>query len=447
MKFNSKKFNVKGRINKRSVQKIAFLPLKSIKSCTLSQAVLKNGIMFLKFRNVKVAAPKKREIKMKLDLVLSGGRVIDPSQGINEILDIGFRNGNVAAVGKTLASSESTDVRNVAGCLVTPGLIDLHTHVYDKGTSLGVDAMHLFHRGAVTTLVDTGSAGPGNFPGFRSHVIERVPVRVLAYLNISFAGIYGFSKRVLIGESSDMRLMAPIDTAEVANANRDMIVGIKVRVGRYASGFSGLAPLQIARQVAEEIGLPLMVHIDEPPPMLHEVLALMRKGDVLTHCFRPFPNCAATADGKVDDYVLHARERGVIFDIGHGMGSFSFAVARTMLANGFPPDCISSDVHALCIDGPAFDLLTTMSKFICLDMPLTDVIRAATSAPAAALGRPELGTFKPGSAGDASVLSLASGSFDYVDSVGERLVGKHRLLATGVVLAGSYHSCVRPEGS
>ena len=384
---------------------------------------------------------------MAKTLILRGGRVIDPSQGLDGVMDVLIRDGRTAATGVGLRADGDVEVVDVTGRIVTPGLIDLHTHVYDKGTSLGVDAMRLFHRGAVTTLVDTGSAGPGNFPGFRSHVIERVPVRVLAYLNVSFAGIYGFSKRIMVGESGDMRLMAPIDTVEVADANRDMIIGIKVRVGRNASGFSGLAPLQIARQVSDRLGMPLMVHIDEPPPMLNEVLALMRRGDVLTHCFRPFPNCAATPDGKVHDYVLDARERGVIFDIGHGMGSFSFAIARTMLANDFPPDCISSDVHALCIEGPAFDLLTTMSKFLCLDMPLVDVVRAATVAPAAALGRPELGTFKPGSVGDASILSLDSGEFDYVDSVGEVLVGKKRLNAFGVVLGGEYHSCPGSERS
>lgn len=378
-------------------------------------------------------------------LVLHGGRVIDPSQGLDGVMDVLIHDGKIAATGVGLGVDGDIKALDVTGKIVTPGLIDLHTHVYDKGTSLGVDAMQLFLRGAVTTLVDTGSAGPGNFPGFRSHVIERVPVRVLAYLNVSFAGIYGFSKRIMVGESGDMRLMAPIDTVEVANANRDMIIGIKVRVGRHASGFSGLAPLQIARQVSDQLGMPLMVHIDEPPPMLNEVLALMRRGDVLTHCFRPFPNCAATPDGKVHDYVLEARERGVIFDIGHGMGSFSFAIARKMLANGFPPDCISSDVHALCIEGPAFDLLTTMSKFLCLGMPLKDVIRAATSAPAAALCRPELGTFKPGAAGDASILSLETGEFDYVDSVSERLIGMHRLAAAGVVLGGKHHTCASSE--
>lgn len=377
---------------------------------------------------------------MSFDLVVRGGRVIDPSQSIDAVLDVAFKDGKVAALGSGLDSAGARTVE-AAGLVVTPGLIDLHTHVYDGGTSLSVDPVGLFRRGAVTTLVDTGSAGPGNYAGFRDHVIARVPVRIVAYLNISFAGIYGFSKRVMVGESGDLRLMAPIDTVETVRANRATICGIKVRVGRNASGFSGLVPLQIGRQAADEAGVPLMVHIDEPPPLLSEVLALLRKGDVLTHCFRPFPNTPVTAEGGVHDYVLDARRRGVIFDIGHGMGSFSFAVARTMLANGFEPDCISSDVHALCIQGPAFDLLTTMSKFLSIGMPLAQVIRAATLAPAQAIQRPELGTFRPGAAGDASLLRHETGAFDFVDSVGERLVGSQRLAAAGVVFGGAAFAC------
>ena len=303
---------------------------------------------------------------MKHDLVLRGGRVIDPSQGVDAIGDVGFSDGKVAEIGERLRGDEA---RNISGCIVTPGLIDLHTHVYWGGTSLGVDPVRLA-RGGCTTLVDTGSAGPGNYLGFLEHVIEPSPVRIIAYLNVSFAGIYAFSRRVMVGESGDLRLMAPIDAVEVARAHRDTIGGIKVRVGKHASQDSGTVPLDIARLVAEEVGVPMMVHIDHPPPMLDEVLIRMRKGDILTHCFRPFPNCPTTAEGGVRASVLDARQRGVIFDIGHGMGSFAFKTARTMLANGFIPDCISSDVHAMCIDGPAFDLLTTMSKFLCLGLPL-----------------------------------------------------------------------------
>jgi dihydroorotase len=371
---------------------------------------------------------------MNFDLVLRGGRVIDPSQSLDQVMDVAFSGGKVVATGGHLAENAQA-VQDASGRIVTPGLIDLHTHVYWGGTSLGVDPLVLA-RGGCTTLVDTGSAGPGNYPGFLEHVIKPSPVRIIAYLNISFAGIYGFSKRVMVGESGDLRLMAPIDAVEVAEANRDTLAGIKVRVGFHASGKSGLVPLDIARQVAERVGMPMMVHIDHPPPTLPEVLHRMREGDVLTHCFRPFPNTPATADGRVHPAVLDARQRGIVFDIGHGMGSFSFATARIMMDNGFLPDCISSDVHALCIDGPAFDLLTTLSKFLCLGMPLPEVVRAATENPARALKRPDLGTFKPGSAGDASILELQDGSFDYVDSTGERLSGKMRLKARSVVIGG-----------
>lgn len=369
------------------------------------------------------------------DFVLRGGRVIDPSQGIDRIADVAFSDGHVAMVGDDLKGREA---RDVAGHLVTPGLIDLHTHVYWGGTSLGVDPEAFARKSAVTTLIDTGSAGPGNFAGFREHVIAQSKPRILAYLNISFAGIYAFSKRVNVGESGDHRLLAPVDAVNVADRNRDVIVGIKVRVGRNASGEQGIVPLQIARQAAERLGMTMMVHIDEPPPTLEEVLALMRPGDVLTHCFRPFPNTPATADGKVEPFVLEARKRGIIFDVGHGMGSFAFRTGRAMLTQQFMPDCISSDVHSLCIDGPAFDLLTTMSKFLCLGMPLVDVVRCATENPARALQRPALGTFRQGGVGDASVLALENGTFDYVDVTGEHLAGQARLSARGLVIGGSW---------
>ena len=375
---------------------------------------------------------------MTYDLILRGGRVIDPSQRLDAVSDVGFSGGKVAKVAPKLQGDAGTDVRDVSGSIVTPGLIDLHTHVYWGGTSLGIDAEEFCRTSGVTTSVDTGSAGPGNFAGFRKHVIEPSQVRILAYLHVSHAGIFGFSDRVMVGESADLRLMNPIDAVEVANANRDVIVGIKVRVGLHASGTSGAVPLRIALEVADAVGMPLMAHIDHPPPSYEEVIGMLRPGDILTHAFRPFPNSPATVQGTVKREVLDARKRGVKFDIGHGKGSFAFKTARAMLANGFLPDTISSDVHQLCINGPAFDQVTTMSKFLCIGMELADVIAASTVNSAMALKRPELGSLKPGSVGDATVLRVKEGRFDYVDVVGERLEGDRKIAAEGVVVAGRW---------
>jgi len=375
---------------------------------------------------------------MALDLILKGGRIIDPSQKLDQIADIGFAGGKVARIGPRLAPDDGSDVRDVSGHIVAPGLIDLHTHVYWGGTSLGIDAEEFCRKSGVTTCIDTGSAGPGNFAGFRRHVIEPCAVRILAYLHVSFAGIYAFSRTVMVGESEELRLMAPAEAVAVAEANRDVIIGIKVRVGRNSSGTSGTAPLDIALQAANEAGLPLMCHIDFPPPSYEDVVERLRPGDVLTHAFRPFPNSPLDPQGRVKDVVRRARERGVRFDIGHGKGSFAFKTARGMLANGFYPDTISSDVHALCIDGPAFDQVTTLSKFLCLGMPLDEVIAATTVNAAMALKRPELGSLKPGSVGDATVLSIRDGTFDYVDVVGEHMTGDKRIVSDGVAIAGKW---------
>ena len=371
------------------------------------------------------------------DLILRGGRVIDPSSGRDETADIAFDEGKVTAVGLNLPS-RGAEVVDVDGRLVVPGLIDLHTHVYWGGTSLGVDAVEVARQSGTTTFVDAGSAGPGNFHGFRRHVIEPSPLRIIPYLNVSFPGIFAFSATVMVGECADLRLFDPRECVRVIAANRDLIAGVKVRVGRNAGGTSGIAPLDMALEVAEETGLPVMAHLDHPPPSRLEVLSRLRRGDILTHCFRPFPNAPVLPDGRIREEVSEARRCGVIFDIGHGGGSFGFRTAEGMLAAGFLPDVISSDVHTLSIKGPAFDQLVTMSKFLCLGMDLTEVIQASTLAPAAALGRVDLGRLQIGAVGDATVLELAEGDFDYRDVLGEVRSGRWRLKARGLVVAGRW---------
>lgn len=369
--------------------------------------------------------------------VLRGGRVMDPANGVDRVADLVL--GKDEILGLDVPEPDGAQVIDCQGSIVTPGLIDLHVHVYWGGTSLGVKPEDFADKSACTTLVDAGSAGPGNFTGFREHVIERSRVRILAYLHVSFAGIYGFGGRIMVGESHDMRLMAAREAAAVATAHPGVIVGIKVRIGAHASGPSGIAPLDVAQDVADRTGLPLMVHIDEPPPSYSDVVARLRKGDVLTHCFRPFPNAPCHSDGRVRDAVLAARERGVIFDIAHGMGSFSWDSARKMDAAGFRPDIISSDIHAFCINGPAHDNLNVMTKFLALGWSVKDVIAAASIAPSRVLSRPDLGHLGNTAQPEASVIRQTPGSVDLADVTGEVVNYDSMLTPVGTVSGGKWH--------
>jgi len=372
------------------------------------------------------------------DLLLKGGRVIDPSQGLDGRYDLAFADGKVAAVEGGIDAAAAREVRDVSGKIVSPGLIDLHTHVYWGGTSLGVDADTIARRSGTTTFVDAGSAGAGNLAGFRKHVIEPSVPRILAYLNISFPGIYAFSKTVMVGECEDLRLLNARECLRVARENLDIIVGFKARVGFNAGGGSGLAPLALAVEVADELGLPVMAHIDNPPPTRTEVLGILRPGDILTHCFRPFPNAPIHGDDTVRREIIEARERGIIFDIGHGYGGFSFRSGRAMLAEGILPDVLSSDVHVISVDGPAYDVLAVMSKFMALGMSLTEVIAATTVNPARAMRRDDIGTLRVGAAGDATILVEAEGRFAHNDVMGETITSDSRLEHRGVVIGGRW---------
>jgi dihydroorotase len=373
---------------------------------------------------------------VEFDLILRRGRVLDPATGHDSVADIAFSEGRVAALGEAAAAARGRAERDVSGHIVMPGMIDFHTHVYWGGTSISVDADRLARRCGTTTWLDVGSAGPGNFAGFRKHVIEPSETRILAYLHVSHAGIFAFSPQIMVGESQDMRLMDTETCARVAREHPDTIRGIKVRVGASTSGVNGIAPLYHAIEAAERAGLPVMCHIDRPPPRYVDVLEVLRPGDTLTHCFKPFPNAPVHADGRVKEACWRARERGIVFDIGHGKGSFDFDVARAMLEAGFAPDVISSDVHVLCVDGPAFDNMETMSKFLVLGMPLVEIVRAVTSTPAKLLRRPDLGDLSVGSTGDATVMRIEEGSFVFTDVLGQTLQGRQRFALDSMVVGG-----------
>jgi dihydroorotase len=373
---------------------------------------------------------------MEYDLILRRGRLLDPATNHDAVADIAFTGGKVAAIGADAAAGRGRVERDVSGAIVMPGMIDFHTHVYWGGTSISVDADMLARRCGTTTWLDVGSAGPGNFAGFLKHVIEPSETRILAYLHVSHAGIFGFSPSVMVGESLDMRLMDTETCARVARENPETIRGIKVRIGAGTSGINGINPLYHAIEAADRAGLPVMCHIDMPPPRYTDVLEVLRPGDTLTHCFRPFPNAPIYADGRVKEACWAARERGVMFDVGHGKGSLDFDVVRAMLTAGFPPDVISSDVHVLCIDGPAFDNMETMSKFLVLGMPLADIVRAVTATPARLLKRPDLADLSVGSTGDATVMRIEEGQFTFTDVRDQTMQGRQRFALDSMVVGG-----------
>jgi dihydroorotase len=370
------------------------------------------------------------------DLVLRGGTVIDPYQGVHGKMDVALKAGRIAALADRLADEPQRSV-DVSGRLVVPGLIDFHTHVYWGGNSLSINPDTVFKRNGVTTWVDAGSAGAGNFSGFYEGVIKTSQVRIFPFLNIAFAGIFGFMPNqsrenpvTVVGELCDLRLAHLEAATETAAKFVDIIAGIKIRSGMDGScGFPGIEPVVTAKKAAETIGKPLMVHIGLPPPTTADLLPLMDGGDILTHCFRDQSNCLLDEHGQLVAELSAARQRGVLLDLGHGAGSFSFETARKMLAFGIEPDVISSDLHVFSINGPAFDLATTMSKMLNLGMPLERIVQATTCHPARALGyENELGSLAVGTTGDITVLALESGEFLFQDCFGGELKGDRRLV-------------------
>jgi dihydroorotase len=372
------------------------------------------------------------------DIVLTGGRVVDPGQKLDGIADVAFAGGKVAKVGKNLAAEGAKETRDVRGKIVTPGLVDIHAHVYWGATYLGVEAERVARMSGTTTFVDAGTAGAGTFEGFRRLIIEPCRLRIVAFLNISHAGIYGYGPGFMVGETAELRLLNVGACVKVARENADLICGVKVRLGNNVSELVGIGALDCAIEAAEELDLPVMVHIGAPPPRRKDILERLRPGDILTHCCRMFPNAATDRDRNIRKEVEEARERGVIFDVGHGRGSFDFDVARAMVDNGFLPDVLSSDVHVQSIGGPAFDVLVTMSKFLSMGVPLSDVVAAATCNPATAIARSDFGTLKPGAPGDAVVLSLNDGKFEYRDSLNATFVGTKKLEPAAIIVGGAW---------
>lgn len=365
------------------------------------------------------------------DTLILGGEILDPANGRAGRFDIGIRDGHIARVAPSLAGSCAKQVIDARGLLVTPGLIDLHTHVYWGVTYWGIDADPVAARTGVTTWIDAGSAGAYTFPGFRHYVIESSRVRILAFLNLSAIGLVAPTWEFHNLHYCDVDL-----AAQVIAAHRDLILGVKARIDANTTAGVGVRPLQLARELADACHLPLMVHINNGPPTLNEVIAYLRPGDILTHCCTGGSMRILTPAGKVHPQIRALKEQGLVLDIGHGTGSFSFTVAERLLTEGILPDVISSDIHQLSIQGPMFDLPATLSKFLALGLTLQEVVERATVVPARLLGRPEFGSLSAGSPADIALFRVVEGEYTFYDVAMEPRRGTRLLVSMATLMAG-----------
>ena len=376
----------------------------------------------------------------RYDLVVKGGRVIDPSQSISAPRDIGVSGTKIARVATDIPEAEARHVLNARGKIVTPGLIDVHTHVYDGVAPLGIPADPTCIAKGVTTALDAGSSGAHTFPGLRKYVINVVDTRVYALLNISVVGQSTLSDDNPYGELLDLRYANPKLTIRTIEQNRDVILGVKIRLTQNIAGQNDLKALHLAREAADAVKLPLMIHIGGTYSTLDAILAVLKKGDVVTHSYRGGNGGILDNNGRVMPAVHSAIARGVHLDVGHGAGSFSFDTAEKALKQDVLPGTISSDVHQFNVNGPVFDLVTTLSKFMHLGLTLEQVIERATANPARTFGFPKgLGTLREGSEADIAVLSIAEGDFDFVDSLGAHRMGHRKLVPAATVKAGKIY--------
>ena len=376
-------------------------------------------------------------------LDLAGGRLLDPGSGFDATATVSIERGLIASVGAAPAGQDRRRA-DVSGMLVTPGLVDLHTHLYPGVSHYGIEPDERCLGRGVTTAVDAGSAGAQTFPGLRRYVIERSRTQIFAFLNIAVQGMISS----LVGELEDLRWASPEQAVARARENRDVIVGIKVRLGCQMAGDDPAPALRLARQAADELDLPLMVHVIDMRPGLAWLLPQLRRGDIVTHCFHGNEGGIFDPRSRIIPAAVSARERGVLFDVGHGVGSFAYRVARPAIEQGFPPDTISSDLHAHNADGPVFDLATTLSKLLHSGMALQDVIRAATWTPARAIGLASgIGEVTAGGTADLSVFELRTGHWALSDAAGETEVAEQLLVPAMVIRAGHVSNISEPPAA
>ena len=371
------------------------------------------------------------------DLLIRGATLVDPAQRLHAARDIAIADGRITAVAEEIFEEEAETVVQAAGMLVTPGLIDLHVHVYWGVSHYGIHPdPHCVARGA-TTVYDAGSSGADTFPGFKRYVIDVSATRIKAFLNISSQGMLCRS----VGELTDIRYADVKRAIRMCEEYSDDIVGVKIRLTTQLVGDNGREGLKRAREVCDATGLPLMVHPNAGQLSLAEVLAEMRPGDILTHCFHENDTGVVDDDGNVKPEARKAQEGGILFDVGHGQGSFAFRVAEAAMSQGLVPGTISSDLHVYNIGGPVYDLATTVSKFLLLGLTLDEAIEKVTAAPARAMGMlGEIGTLKPGACADLSLFGLESSSFTFVDCKKQTRTGDQRLVPVSTIRGGRLYA-------
>ena len=349
----------------------------------------------------------------RFDLLLRGGTVIDPSTGLHRVCDISIRGGYISAIGDDLLESGHRVV-DLSGKYIFPGLVDLHAHICWGFTDIGLCPDDICPATGVTTIVDAGSSSWPSFDAFERNVAAPSKTRVFGFSNISCVGI----PTADTPELASLKFVDVDRSVACVTGNRELMIGIKVRQGQHLIGGNGIEPTRLAVEAAEQAGVPVMVHVGNTPCRLGGIMDLLRPGDIITHTYHGHPHGILNNHRAIWEDVIEGHSRGILMDVGHGAGSFSFDVAKAAFEQGFFPDTISTDLYSLNINGPVFDLPTTMSKMLNMGMPLEAIVRSTTIIPARAIGRTDLGTLRPGTVADLAVFELENDTFEYSDSHG-----------------------------
>ena len=371
---------------------------------------------------------------MKCDILIRGGDVIDPSRNLRGVRDIAVSDARIAAIGEDLEIKDAKHRIDASGLYVVPGLTDLHVHVYPH-CPFGLDPDPLCPAGGVTTMLDTGSAGSNNFEAFRRDTIDRAQTQIFGLVNLSCIGLVSFQR----GELLERRFADPEGVVDIIRRHSDVAVGVKIRASGHliGEGEQGWANLHDAVRAARDSGTWLMVHIGECPMPIPAILKHLAPGDCITHCYKGGSTRILDDADRIWDEARAARERGVIFDVGHGYGSFHWDVVEAAIEQDFPPSTISTDLHTMNIHGPVYDMPTTMSKFLMLGLSLDKVVELSTTVPARILKKEdEIGNLAVGSVADIAVLEKRAGRFVFTDSYGQNRTGRELLVAAATIRRG-----------